>query len=88
MEHIHTAPLAAFGLTSACISVRLVASDRWADFVYSARFVLLLLSSAWRAVKGTGIAVAKAAANIDLNLESLEGDANTNKSKCSKSNTR
>lgn len=62
--------------------MRLVASDRGADFVYSGR-VVLLLSSAWRAVKGTGIAVAKAAANIDLNLESLEGDANANKSKCS-----
>lgn len=61
--------------------MRLVASDRGADFVYSGRVVLL--SSAWRAAKGTGIAVAKAAANIDLNLESLEGDANTNGSKIS-----
>lgn len=58
--------------------MRLVASDHGADFVYAGRVVLL--SSAWRAVKGTGIAVAKAAANIDLNLESLEGDANANKS--------
>lgn len=36
--------------------------------------------SAWRAVKGAGIAVATAAANIDLNLESLEGGASANKS--------
>lgn len=64
--------------------MRLVASDHGADFVYAGRVVPL--SSAWRAVKGTGIAVrvrvriAKAAANIDLNLESLEGNANANKS--------
>lgn len=75
---IHTAQLAAFGLTSTCISLRLVASDHGADFVYSGR--VFLLSRAWRAAKGTGIAVAKAAANIDLNLESLEEDANANKS--------
>lgn len=59
--------------------MRLVASDDRDDFVYSGR-VARLLSSAWRAVKGAGIAVATAAANIDLNLESLEGEASANKS--------
>lgn len=56
--------------------MRLVASD---DLVYSGR-VARLLPSAWRAAKGAGIAVATAAANIDLNLESLEGEASANKS--------
>lgn len=56
-----------------------VASDHREGFVYSGRAVRLLCS-AWRAVKGAGIAVATAAANIDLNLETLEGEANANKS--------
>lgn len=57
--------------------MHLVASDHRDDFVYSGRVARLLLST-WRAVKGAGIAVATAAANIDLNLESLEGEASAN----------
>lgn len=61
-----------FSLTPICILLHLVASYQ-DDFVYSGS-VGYLLSNAWREAQDAGIAVAKAAANMDLNLESREGE--------------